>query len=469
MMIALLSSCTGIRYGSSTKVTIESTDGLGDNVNITAVGKKKTIQYTNVTLPYRMKVKHNNLPLRVSVESQKNLYPYFSINKKETEWGKAERQFWYILGLAEGIGLPAIGLGASIASNYYKVMPLMGGIGLGIGGLCFAFGALSVPYIPDKKNYFVTPTHITQANAFRNTEKWKKTADVLDIYELLKESEYEVARNKAAYLLTQNKTGELHYLKGVSEYQIGKYKIALKDLRTALYSADVTEDMKTDIRKYIEAAENSRQLQLQERQNRWASYVSAALQVTSTALQYSQMNQMQQSGSNFNGFQRDKSMDYLLDPRYAIMQVQQQYYNEYLQMTNGGQTMTYDEWFQKIKGPALAEEYRIEHGLSSGSSQNDEEEYKGELSPDQYEAAYRRWESRVQDWFNNLTSGGIKVQDKQGNIKGKTDGDMKGWAYVGNQSGLKRAQNEMRKIRLEAEKYGVHIVQSKWETATANY
>ena len=362
MAIISMTSCTGIRYGSSTKVTVESTESYGDNVTITAIGKKKTVQYENVTLPYRMKVKHSNLPLRVSVESQKYLYPYFSINKKETEWGKLERQCWNILGLSEGIGLSGIGLFASIASSNYEVMPLMGGLGLGIGGLCFAFGALSVPYIPDKKNYFVTPTLITQAEA------WKKAADVLDIYTLLKDSQYEVARNKAAYLLNQNETGELHYLNGVGEYQMGKYKSALKELRTALYSGDVTDEMKSDIRKYIEAAENSRQLQLQERQNRWSSYVSAALQVTSAALQYSQT---QQTSPSFNGFQRDKSMDYLLDPRNAIMQVQQQSYNEYLQMTNGGQTMTYDEWFQKIKGPALAEEYRLEHGGSGGIGTED--------------------------------------------------------------------------------------------------
>ena len=46
---------------------------------------------------------------------------------------------------------------------------------------------------------------------------------------------------------------------------------------------------------------------------------------------------------------------------------------------------------------------------------------------------------------------------------------LHGGAYVGNKSGLRDAQNQMRKIRLEAEKHGIHIVQSKWETATANF
>lgn len=131
--------------------------------------------------------------------------------------------------------------------------------------------------------------------------------------------------------------------------------------------------------------------------------------------------------------------------------------------------MTYDEWFQNVKGPALAEEYQNEHGLSDADNNDNETGYKGVLTPEQYETQYHRWEKVVEGYFNNLTTGGYKVQDNNGNISGKADNEMKGWAYVGNKSGLKRAQNEMRKIRLEAAKYGVQILQSKWETATANY
>jgi hypothetical protein len=53
------------------------------------------------------------------------------------------------------------------------------------------------------------------------------------------------------------------------------------------------------------------------------------------------------------GFVRNTSMDYLLDPRYAMQQVNQQNRQEYLQQTNGGKTMTYEEWYSKIKAPAV--------------------------------------------------------------------------------------------------------------------
>lgn len=104
---------------------------------------------------------------------------------------------------------------------------------------------------------------------------------------------------------------------------------------------------------------------------------------------------------------------------------------------------------------------------SSGGNETAEENFTSSYN---YEDSYRRWEARVQDWFGNLTQFGYDYKDKNGNIKGKAgDNMLHGGAYVGNKSGLRDAQNQMRKIRLEAEKHGIHIVQSKWETATANF
>lgn len=107
---------------------------------------------------------------------------------------------------------------------------------------------------------------------------------------------------------------------------------------------------------------------------------------------------------------------------------------------------------------------------SRSSSDGDETVEENFTSSYNYEDSYRRWEARVQDWFGNLTQSGYDYKDKNGNIRGKAgDNMLHGGAYVGNKSGLRDAQNQMRKIRLEAEKHGIHIVQSKWETATANF
>lgn len=465
----LLSSCTGIRYGYSTKVTIESVDGGKDAVKLTAYGKKKVNEY-EVTLPYKMKVHHKNLPIRVSIESPYNQYQPFTINKMETNWGDVEKKGWNGTGYTFLIcSAVELGIGAAICAGVHESIPkelfLVSGITAAASLPMFGFGALSTKYIPEKKQYFIDPIPLTTKEyTLQSSDSWKKLNNILDIYRLNKNGEFEIAKYKATHLLNEDETGELYYLKGIAEYELGEYKKSIKDLSKAKEFSDVTKDMRAEINEYLQSAREQRSIQLQERQNRWASIVNAALQVASATFQYGYMQ-----NNNFTGFQRDKSMDFLLDPRYAIMQVQQQNYNEYLQMTNGGQTMTYDEWFQNVKGPALAEEYQNEHGLSDADNNDNETGYKGVLTPEQYETQYHRWEKVVEGYFNNLTTGGYKVQDNNGNISGKADNEMKGWAYVGNKSGLKRAQNEMRKIRLEAVKYGVQILQSKWETATANY
>ena len=51
----------------------------GEVVNIFAIGPKDTVRYNTVTLPYTMKVKHNNLPLRVTVETAENTLENFAI------------------------------------------------------------------------------------------------------------------------------------------------------------------------------------------------------------------------------------------------------------------------------------------------------------------------------------------------------------------------------------------------------
>ena len=69
-------------HGNSTKVMIETEKGNVDNVNLTAVGPKKVVELKNISLPYKMKVKHNNLPLRVTLNSENDVYDAFTIGAK---------------------------------------------------------------------------------------------------------------------------------------------------------------------------------------------------------------------------------------------------------------------------------------------------------------------------------------------------------------------------------------------------
>ena len=185
--------------------------------------------------------------------------------------------------------------------------------------------------------------------------------------------------------------------------------------------------------------------------------------------------------NNYNSYGTvSTNNNYLLDPNYAVWQTQQQMAQtnavnqqlinqtiqqvkkeedeEYMRMTGG--RISREEW-NAIKAQALAEQAK-EPSFS-------QPEYQGKLSPSQYEDAYHRYEKSVQSFFGNLTQDGYKTVDSQGNITGKTVGQMPTSAYLKNKQELRDAQKDMKRIRLEAAQYGVYIPESKWETATAGY
>lgn len=165
--------------------------------------------------------------------------------------------------------------------------------------------------------------------------------------------------------------------------------------------------------------------------------------------------------------QYNSSMDYLIDPNYAIYQTQQQVYQEYLQFTQGGSSMSYDE-FLNLRGQAIYEMNQGSNNSNSNNYTNNSSSYSGKLSPEQYQQQYTRYENLVKSWFGNLSHEG-KYTDRNGNIKGNTESDMPTAAYVTNKTGLHDAQKQMRRIRQEAEAAGVHIQESQWETATTSF
>ena len=163
------------------------------------------------------------------------------------------------------------------------------------------------------------------------------------------------------------------------------------------------------------------------------------------------------------------NMNYLLDPNYAIMQTEQQNRAEYAQFCQqfkkpDGSNFTYEE-FMAAKARAFVES----QGVDIYEVRDDNNEYNGKLSPDQYEARYRDYERSAQGYYNALTTGGVRSQDDNGKIQGKTVGQISGGGYATWKQGLSKAQANMKRIREEAARYGVHIQQSQWETATAGY
>lgn len=86
-----------------------------------------------------------------------------------------------------------------------------------------------------------------------------------------------------------------------------------------------------------------------------------------------------------------------------------------------------------------------------------------------YQTQYSRWESIAERHYNSITNTGFRVRDKQGNRGGSAMQGTNSGNYVQMKKSFRDAQRQMRNIRNDAQRHGVTITQSKWETATITY
>lgn len=294
---------------------------------------------------------------------------------------------------------------------------------------------------------------------------------------------YRKAAKSYKKALEYKKTPEAYYNVAVSYYNLDKYDDAIKYFRYCLNSNPI-ETLGNKAQNLIKESRRLIAQKKERRQEMVMAFIGGAL-AFSTGVVYASMGANNTSFNTYSG-----NMDYLLDPNYAIWQTQQQQaefdainqqlinlsiwqteqqeYETYLLMTSGDTSMTFDEWKAIAAQAAMNESFNSDMSFFI-SDDPSEMEYKGKLSPDQYQAAYRTYESSAQDYYRYLTMGGVSEQDKNGNIQGKTVGQISGGNYTTWKQGLSKAQAEMRRIRQEAAQYGVTIQQSQWETATVSF
>ncbi len=233
-MVILLSSCSAIFYGTSTDVMVASPE-QGEVVNIFAIGPKDTVRYNTVTLPYTMKVKHNNLPLRVTVETAENTVENFTIGavakgKKLAKLGKTAA--WSVLGATAFVGViitsftdPVVGL---YVSSYYAAMSVP----------FFVLGYTTETNIPDAPEYFTDTKIVSNKEIKPSIMEY----EVDDVYNLLSDCDYTMAELKANYLISKKETAELYYLRGVTYYNLRKQKKAVQDLEKAYSMTNSSKD-----------------------------------------------------------------------------------------------------------------------------------------------------------------------------------------------------------------------------------
>lgn len=370
LTLLTLSSCAAILHGTSTKVMIETDNGNVDNVNLTAIGPKKVVELKNISLPYRMKVKHNNLPLRITLNSDNDAYDPFTIgaiHKGETI-GKLSKLSGYVtMGVALGI-TSALEFGGGGGFSDSETMTAMVPFA-GVGAALLAIGYTAKTDVPDNKFYLTSSYPITSNNVYEREEWYRRLTAINDVYGLLKDKEYELAEAKSRWLLEQEPTGELFYLKGISNYYLGKYKQSLEDLKNGLYlvDAEINPGLRESIIECIETTENAKQMKAEERNQRWANIAGGILQAGATIYQeYAQMKQYeewQKSGISPSGIVTDPSklsksqLNQLANPMYAVQSVQQQDWLEYMEFCRynkkaDGSNYSHDEWWA-LKGQAL--------------------------------------------------------------------------------------------------------------------
>lgn len=91
------------------------------------------------------------------------------------------------------------------------------------------------------------------------------------------------------------------------------------------------------------------------------------------------------------------------------------------------------------------------------------------LSSRNYQSEYDRWAQRAEKHYNSITNLGTSATKKNGDKVGSAGQGMSGGNYVSMKKSFREAQRQMQSIRRKAQRDGVPIVQSKWETATISY
>ena len=210
----VVSSCSTIRFGSSTSVTIE-TEHPGDVVDILAIGPKKIVDLQQVTLPYKYKVKHNNLPQRVDIVSNDYIYEPLTIGAVRK--GELMGYLCRVLGWTEGSVMTALGVGLSFAEGMGGIMGTapFWGTGLVLGGGLLAVGYTAETDIPDSKYYLTSSVPIDSINLYQLEGWYLRQRALDDVYTLLSQGEYKLSKAKASFLLKEDPNAELFYLRGV--------------------------------------------------------------------------------------------------------------------------------------------------------------------------------------------------------------------------------------------------------------
>lgn len=315
-------------------------------------------------MPYKYKVRHNNLPQRLDIVSQSNIYDPLTIgavHKGELIGSVSKWGGWITSGVTATIM-------AVVRDFSAEVIPVWGGY-MGLGAALLAIGYTAETDIPNSKYYLTSSVPVDSINIYQ-LEGWCMRQKALDdVYTLLSQGDYKLSKAKASFLLETEPNAEHFYLRGISSYYLGEHKKALKDLNESLnrLNIEINPGLRDEVAECISAVEQSIAIKKEKRNQMWAQIAGTVLQAGAEAYSMYQQAELvkyrQNHGMSPSGVVIDPSklsqndLNKLIDPNFAIQQVLSQEMQEYQQFCRynkkpDGSNYTLDE-YRALQGQAI--------------------------------------------------------------------------------------------------------------------
>lgn len=215
---------------------------------------------------------------------------------------------------------------------------------------------------------------------FKGNLLYERTSDSKEFYDLRYDMYREYINNNYAQVIefgkkatNLRKDGLSYFYMAIAYYHQDKIKDALNATNQCIQYSK-SDYVTTGARKMREEFQQILERKRQRATQIWLGVLSTMFNVAATIVQTNNAIKIHNSYISKplqNQFQytRNTSMDYLLDPRVAMMQVQKQEWNEYLQTTNGGTTMSFDQW-RIMQGQAIMETSNSNSGNLQSNSDN---------------------------------------------------------------------------------------------------
>lgn len=130
----------------------------------------------------------------------------------------------------------------------------------------------------------------------------------------------------------------------------------------------------------------------------------------------------------------------------------------------------YTEYHQFTTKEKFNENQQVLQRMNGGSgSSSAPAQIESGMSESYYRDMYNQYARVAESAYNSLTSTGISATFSDGSKAGSAAGSWQGSNYTQMKGELRKAQNDMARIRAEASRAGYHISQSHWETVSVSY